>query len=234
MRLPFLSGLLLLLLTAARTVAQVAEKDMLSYVAAPAEVKLYWKDDQGKLLGSIAALQSHVQKHKRHLVFAMNGGMYQEDQSPLGLFIDNYKTITALNTRSGKGNFYLQPNGVFYIRKDNKAFIRPAAQFRQAEDIKYATQSGPMLLIKGRIHPAFRQGSQNVNIRNGVGLLPDNRLLFVLSKVPVNFYDFALYFRQRGCTEALYLDGFVSRAYLPARQWLQTDGAFGVMIGVVP
>jgi uncharacterized protein YigE (DUF2233 family) len=31
----------------------------------------------------------------------------------------------------------------------------------------------------------------------------------------------------------LYLDGFVSRMYLPAENWLQTDGDFGVMIGAV-
>ena len=75
--------------------------------------------------------------------------------------------------------------------------------------IKYATQSGPMLIIDGQIHPAFKQGTANLNIRNGVGILPNNKLLFVMSKKEMNLYDFANYFKNSGCINALYLDGFV-------------------------
>jgi uncharacterized protein YigE (DUF2233 family) len=89
-----------------------------------------------------------------------------------------------------------------------------------------------MLLINGNIHPAFIKGSSNLNIRNGVGILPDNTIVFVMSKTQVNFYDFASYFKKLGCKNALYLDGFVSRVYLPDQNWIQTDGNFGVMIGV--
>jgi uncharacterized protein YigE (DUF2233 family) len=53
-----------------------------------------------------------------------------------------------------------------------------------------------------------------------------------MSKERINLYDFATYFKDAGCKNALYLDGFVSRAYLPAKQWVQTDGAFGAMFGV--
>jgi uncharacterized protein YigE (DUF2233 family) len=53
-----------------------------------------------------------------------------------------------------------------------------------------------------------------------------------MSKSGINFYDFADYFKRQGCKQALYLDGFVSRTYLPAQHWLQTDGNFGVIIGV--
>src|SRR5690348_10362030 len=117
MRRSLLSGLCLILTIVAT--AQVAEQDMLSYTASPAAVQLYWKDDKGHILGSIAALQAYVQGRQQRLVFAMNAGMYQEDQSPLGLFIDKYQEIKALNTRKGNGNFYLQPNGVLYLRRDN-------------------------------------------------------------------------------------------------------------------
>lgn len=74
--------------------------------------------------------------------------------------------------------------------------------------------------------------SANVNIRNGVGILPDGNVLFAMSKTEVNFYDFARFFKDKGCTNALYLDGFVSRAYAPSENWQQIDGNFGVMIGV--
>ncbi len=83
-----------------------------------------------------------------------------------------------------------------------------------------------------QLHPAFKQGSSNLNIRNGVGLLPGNKLLFAMSKTPINFYDFATFFKDQGCSKALYLDSFVSRTYLPEKKWEQTDGNFGVMIGV--
>ena len=89
-----------------------------------------------------------------------------------------------------------------------------------------------MLLIEGVVHPALKKGSANVNIRNGVGILPGNKLVFAMSKEPINFYDLAEYFKGLGCRSALYLDGFVSRTYLPEKNWVQTDGDFGVIIGV--
>ena len=89
-----------------------------------------------------------------------------------------------------------------------------------------------MLVVDGKINPLFEQGSKNLNIRNGVGVLPDNKLLFAMSRYEINFYDFANYFKKMGCKNALYLDGFVSRTYLPEKNWLQLDGNFGVIIGV--
>jgi uncharacterized protein YigE (DUF2233 family) len=58
-------------------------------------------------------------------------------------------------------------------------------------------------------------------------------LVFAMSKKEINFYDFAKYFKDLGCKNALYLDGFVSRTYLPEKNWKQEDGDFGVIIGVV-
>ena len=104
--------------------------------------------------------------------------------------------------------------------------------FKDNGEIKYATQSGPMLVIDGQVHSSFKDGSTNLNIRNGVGILPDNKVIFAMSKTEINFYDFAKYFQSLGCKNALYLDGFVSRTYLPEKKWTQTDGNFGVMICV--
>ncbi len=53
----------------------------------------------------------------------MNAGMYKQDNSPLGLFIDKKKIVTALDTTNGNGNFYLKPNGVFYITINNIAAV---------------------------------------------------------------------------------------------------------------
>lgn len=163
----------------------------------------------------------------------MNGGMYKEDNSPLGLYIQEGKMINKINKKKGTGNFYLEPNGILYITKNKTANICTTEKFTYNNTIKYATQSGPMLLVDGTINTAFKKGSANTNIRNGVGLLAGNTLLFAMSKKEVTLYDFANYFKQAGCSNALYLDGFVSRTYLPEKKWIQTDGNFGVLIGSV-
>ena len=90
-----------------------------------------------------------------------------------------------------------------------------------------------MLLIDGAIHSQFNLNSPNLHIRNGVGVLPDGKILFALSKEKINFYQFAQFFQDNGCQNALYLDGFVSRTYLPSQQWVQEDGKYGIIIAQV-
>ncbi len=194
-------------------------------------LQFYWKNDNGEILGSIKNLKTYVESKNMTLNFAMNGGMYMEDLKPLGLYIQDGKKLKNINKAEGNGNFYLKPNGVFYITNDNAPYISKTSDF-ESNNIKYATQSGPMLVINGQIHSSFKKGSTNINIRNGVGILPGNKVVFAISKTEINFYDFAKYFQQLGCKNALYLDGFVSRMYLPEKKWIQTDGNFGVIIGV--
>jgi uncharacterized protein YigE (DUF2233 family) len=209
------------------------EDSILSYTAAPKlqQLDFYWKDNN-QVIGSLENLKKVVEGQNKKLLFAMNGGMYKQDNSPQGLFIQNNKTITPLDTAKGSGNFYMKPNGVFYLTTDNTPVICTTQEFVNNGKVKYATQSGPMLVIDGKIHPSFKYGSANLNIRNGVGILPDNKLVFAMSKTEINFYDFANYFKNLGCRNALYLDGFVSRTYLPEKKWIQTDGNFGVIIAI--
>lgn len=115
---------------------------------------------------------------------------------------------------------------------NNEAQIVETKKFKNNSEIKFATQSGPMLLLNGTINPVFQKQSKNLNIRNGVGILNDGTLVFVMSKKEINFYDFALMFREMKCQNALFLDGFVSRTYLPEKNWVQEDGDFGVIIAV--
>jgi uncharacterized protein YigE (DUF2233 family) len=196
------------------------------------DLSLFWKDEKGKRFGSIENLKLWVEKKNLKLEFAMNAGMYKTDYSPQGLYVEKQKVLIPLDTTKAAGNFYLKPNGVFYITSSNTAKICTTEMFRHTEKVKYATQSGPMLVIDGQIHPDFKEGSVNVNIRNGVGILPDGKVVFVLSKNEINFYDFANYFKSLGCKNALYLDGFVSRVYLPSENWIQTDGNFGALFAV--
>ena len=162
----------------------------------------------------------------------MNGGMYLRDLSPQGLYIENGKIIKKVDpTQEAYGNFYMQPNGIFYITKDKKAHVTRTKEFKYSDNINYATQSGPMLVIDGQIHHKFMPNSKNVHIRNGMGILPNGDLLFAISSHKINFYNFATFFKQYGCKNALYLDGFVSRIYLPEQGITDQDGLFGIIIG---
>jgi uncharacterized protein YigE (DUF2233 family) len=233
MTLAKISLLLLLTLSTAITPKAARDSNMVTYIIDPqmAHLRLYWKDDTGHILRSIKKLRSYVESKNAHLLFAMNGGMYKFDHSPQGLFIQDKVMLAPLDTVSGSGNFYMKPNGVFYLSTDGKGGICKTSSFIN-NNISYATQSGPMMICNGVINAAFIKGSENLNIRNGVGILPDGKVVFAMSKEKVNFYDFAMHFKSFGCVDALYLDGFVSRTYYPGLGWEQTDGDFGVMIGV--
>lgn len=149
-------------------------------------------------------------------------------------YIENGKTIQTLNTDTGHGNFYLKPNGVFLLDKTGAKITETTKYTNHSFPALFATQSGPMLLIDGNIHPAFNEGSKNLHIRNGVGITADGAVIFAISNEAVNFYDFALLFKEQyGCQNALYLDGFVSKCYLPELKRKDTGGNFGVMIGVI-
>ena len=124
----------------------------------------------------------------------------------------------------------MQPNGIFYLTNDNKPVICKTTDFKNNKNIKFATQSGPMLLIDGACHPKLNKGSKSVHFRNGVGILPNGDLIFVMSKRKVNFYNFATFFKEQGCKNVLYLDGFVSKTYLPSKGYDELGGSFGVMI----
>ena len=229
-----LAGLLLIAVAQPAAPSRVTQTGFVSYRVDThrSQLRLYWQDEHGQRYGSLGSLCRALAARGECLDFAMNGGMFAPGSAPLGLYIEGGKTITPLDTTSGPGNFYLKPNGVFYLGTDRSAHIVPTTAFRPTGRVAYATQSGPMLVIDGRIHPAFRPGSANVQVRNGVGLLPDGRVLLAMSKAKVSFYDFADYFRRTGCRQALYLDGHVSRTYAPAAGWNQLDGDFGVIIGI--
>ncbi|WP_130735340.1 phosphodiester glycosidase family protein [Flavobacterium sp. J27] len=236
MKKPFLLLFLLLLFLSGFTLLKNTQKEerFVTYRVNPnkEEVIFYWKNEDNLNFGSINNLKKWLFTKNKELIFATNGGMYTKDFSPLGLFVENSKIKKPLDTTSGKGNFYLKPNGVFYLTKQNKAYIHTTESFNYSENIKYATQSGPMLVVNNQIHKAFNKESKNLNIRNGVGVLENGEIVFAMSKKEINFYDFASYFKQLGCKNALYLDGFVSRTYLPDKDWTQTDGNFGVIIAV--
>ena len=199
------------------------------------QLALYNRDDHGRPFKTFAALRQWLAARGQRLLWAMNAGMYQDDFTPLGLYLAPGQPSTPLNLRSGSGNFYLQPNGVFAITR-NGALIMDSQQFNvHAHDwaLTLATQSGPMLIRDGVMHPAFHADSLSRLYRNGVGVVDPGLAIFAISEQPVNFHQFARLFQQGlHCRNALYLDGTVSSLYAPELHRDDQRAELGTFVGV--
>jgi uncharacterized protein YigE (DUF2233 family) len=196
-------------------------------------IELFLRDEVGSPFCRLDRLASWHESRNRHLRFAMNAGMYEPDLSPVGLLVQNGQQVSPLNLSDGTGNFYLKPNGVFLISGTGPRIVESSEYPSLADSVRLATQSGPLLVRKGVLHPKISATSTSRLVRNGVGVRGDT-VVFVISEVPVNFYEMAVYFRDSlKCADALYLDGVVSSLYSTElnRNDYRTD--LGPMIGVV-
>ena len=202
-------------------------------VSAVEDLRLFHSGPDGAY-GSFRNLDEALAAEGKALGFAMNAGMYHRDLAPVGLYVEDGVEVSKLVTRDGPGNFGLLPNGVFCIGDGFR--VIESRTYKQAKpDCRYATQSGPMLVIKGKLHPKLLPGSDSLYVRNGVGVAKDGqRAVFAISNDEVNFDSFARLFRDElGLPDALYFDGNISRLYAPALD--RHDGGFpmGPMVGTV-
>jgi prepilin-type processing-associated H-X9-DG protein len=196
-------------------------------------IRLFWKGADGEVLGSFDRLRSTPEGSR--LAFAMNAGMYHEDRSPVGLYVENGRELKKANTANGPGNFHLKPNGVFFVSGRTAGVLETSRYLKQRPKADYATQSGPMLVINGRIHPKFSRNGTSRKIRNGVGVRDKHTAVFAISDEPVTFAEFAHLFKDElGCANALFLDGSVSSLYAPKLG--RADGLLpmGPIVGALP
>ena len=199
------------------------------------DIRSFLRDDKGNMLGYFSTLQEYLTSQNLNLLFAMNAGMYRPDQSPAGHYVEEGQVIRRVITGSGPGNFGLLPNGVLCVAK-NRADVYETGVFLQVSpSCRFATQSGPMLVIDGEIHPKFTANSKSKFIRNGVGTTSDGqKAFFVISNAPLNLHMFARYFKdQLNLKSALYLDGNISRLYAPLINRRDFGRRLGPIIGVV-
>ena len=196
------------------------------------DLQLFLNDPSQQPLLKFENIKKQLHSCQR-LEFAMNAGMYHPDYAPVGLYIENRKQLTALNEQQGFGNFFMQPNGVV-AWNDQQAVIETTQDFKTSRfKANYATQSGPMLIIDGKINPKFLADSDSLKIRNGVGI-KDNTLYFVITRNRVNFYQFAQFFKDElNIDNALYLDGSISSLYLPKIYREDRRYSLGPMIGLL-
>jgi len=204
-------------------------------------IQMHLFNGEGKNLLNLGAVKKSVQIQNLIPLMITNAGMFTEKLEPEGLYIGE-KQSKFFELDTGKNNpelnFYMKPNGVFYIDSQNCANICTTESYmalikKNKTKVRIATQSGPMLLIDGEIHKKFREGSTNFNIRSGVGIINEKKIVFAISLTEVNFYDFAMFFKEIfNCKNALYLDGAISKMYLYDIAPKTIDGRFGPMISV--
>ncbi len=181
-------------------------------------VRLYWKRPDGAPYAYLSALPRTLEGEAGKLLFATNAGMFDPALKPVGLYVEQGREFAHVSTRSGYGNFHMKPNGVFYVSGDAAAVAETRAFLKQRPRTALATQSGPMLVIDGRLHPRFDRESTSLKARNGVGVRADGKVMFAISQGEVSFDAFARLFRDGlNCPNALFLDGgSASSLYAPS------------------
>ena len=206
-------------------------------VSVDADIRLFHRDRDGNLYGQFDALAADLEAQGLELVFAMNAGMYHSDRAPVGLYVEAGEERATIVLGPGPGNFGMVPNGVFSIAPDGGAAVWESETFAgTAPPVAYATQSGPMLVVDGAIHPRFNADGTSKKRRNGVGISADGKTVhFVISDVPENFHSFArLFSDQLGTPNALFLDGGVaSKIYAPELERNEKGLDMGPVVGVV-
>lgn len=203
--------------------------------AAHEDLQLFLNGPDGAPLGHFSAIEAELRRQGETLSFAMNAGMYHEDRSPVGHYVENGVETMRVIPNAGPGNFGLLPNGVFCIRPGRADVFETGLYVETHPDCTFATQSGPMLVIDGALHPRFLVDSTSRYIRNGVGTSADGKTaLFAISQNTVTFHEFGRLFRDALNTpNALYFDGNISRLYAPSIGRNDLGFRLGPIVGVV-
>jgi uncharacterized protein YigE (DUF2233 family) len=207
------------------------------------DLRLFWKDAHGEPYRRFPAIAKAVANEGRTLVFAMNAGMYLPDFSPIGLYVENGQELRPASTKTMDGppgkvpNFYKKTNGVFFLNDAGAGILPTTDYLKRRPRMRFATQSGPMLVIGNKLNPIFIAGSTDRTRRSGVGVCDGGSVRFAISDGTVNFQDFARLFRDHlRCPNALFLDGGNGAGiYAPdlSRSDMSWHGGFGPVFGLV-
>ncbi len=199
------------------------------------DIRLFHSDGNNVPYYQFETLARELSEQGLSLIFAMNGGMYHQDRRPVGFYRDASGDQAQVNTNDGPGNFHLKPNGVFWLRDGQAGITESRAYLASGLDPLFATQSGPMLVIDGALHPGLNPDGTSRRRRNGVGVDAEGHAVyFVISDDAVSFHDFATLFRDNLKTpDALYIDGQISRVYVPSLRRNEAGADMGPILTVV-
>ncbi|WP_052161362.1 phosphodiester glycosidase family protein [Hoeflea sp. BAL378] len=198
------------------------------------EIRLAYRDGEGRPHGSVERAVAALAAAGRTPVLAMNAGMYHSDITPVGLYVEAGAELSALATGGGFGNFFLKPNGVFFVGEDGSAGVMETEAYQRAGLAPaFATQSGPMLVIDGAIHPRFLPDGTTRYIRNGIGVRADGTVVLAITRDPVSLGSFGRLFRDvANCPNALFFDGAVSSLAWGVRMEIESGEPAGPVVAV--
>lgn len=188
--------------------------------------------EDGAPFRSLKAFSETVEQS--HIAFAMNAGMYDGEGKPIGYYVEDGDRLKELSRADGPGNFHLKPNGVFY-GTEGQWRVRSSDSFyaNVGDRPAFGTQSGPMLVIDGKLHPEISDDGPSKATRNGVGVDRNGKAHFVIANSSVSFGRLARYFRDEVKTpNALFLDGNVSALWDPATERMDSSSAIGPLLVV--
>ncbi|TDH39032.1 hypothetical protein E2A64_08090 [Pseudohoeflea suaedae] len=202
---------------------------------ATADLELFHAGPDGKPWGDVEGFVAASKAEGRAPLIAMNAGMYHSDLSPVGLLVEGGEQIAPVNTSGGFGNFFLKPNGIFYVDETGKPGVMETEAYVTAGiRPRIASQSGPMMVIDGQLHPRFLVAGTSTYTRNGIGVTPEGKVVMALSLDPVNFYGFAMAFKNAfDCPNALFFDGSVSALYADGTVYAEKREPAGTVIAVM-
>ena len=240
-------GLALLLTSGIATGAHGTQLATASYRGVPIDIvrfdprvvdlRLVWKNATGSGYRTFeSAGVAAVNKGERAIAIT-NAGIFGESSDktlyPIGLHIEDGKLLHPLNLSSGTGNFYLKPNGVFFLDAARQPHIKDSSAITSTDKMLLATQSGPLLLHNRTPHPSFDEKSANTKVRSAIAVC-GSEVVVAVTRNGISFWDFAIFLRdQQHCQDALYLDGTISRLHAPGLGLTQNAGPFAGMLVVV-
>jgi len=198
------------------------------------KLHLFLRDPDGEYFRTFRRIDRDLELHGQRLLFGMNAGMYHPNLAPVGWFVEAGRELAPITLAKGEGNFFLKPNGVFLITAAGASILESSRAGALEGRVELATQSGPLLVEAGKIHPAFNPQSTSALFRNGVGVAKADTVFFAVSEEPVTFYQFATLFRDTlHCPDALFLDGTISSLHSPELRRSDQKIDLGPIIGVV-
>lgn len=149
-----------------------------------------------KTLSQKNASADQFAEHSNALI-SINGGFFDHQFNPLGLRINHKKIENPLKRISWWGIFSI---------KNNHPYISNVRHFNHDNEIDFAVQSGPRLLIKGKI-PSLKRGSAD---RSALGITEDGKVIILVStNAAMSTKDLAHIMKSPplSCIDALNLDG---------------------------
>lgn len=163
-----------------------------------ASIRMYWKDSKGIPYMTFERLL----KTNKNIEFITGVGKFSGEFSSTGLFIENGQLVHPIKTvQNSKVNLEIQPYGVFQINAAG-ASIAPLQAKRAYKNAIWAIQSGPMLLMDGRINAALPNRTKT--LRNGVGIKKNGKVYFACMEASMR--EFAEHFQKEDCLNALILE----------------------------